>query len=106
MFVKPTRRAASNTSSSMMPTTIHQRSALTRASSPSSSPDAGEGDGLVLRKLEGRAALARAVFPVAVACLGGVSFGYHLGAVNPALEHLARDIGVAADVGAKASVVS
>ncbi|KAG2333821.1 hypothetical protein Bca52824_005001 [Brassica carinata] len=32
---------------------------------------------------------------VAVACLGAILFGYHLGVVNGALEYLAKDLGIA-----------
>jgi MFS family permease len=32
---------------------------------------------------------------VAVACLGVILFGYHFGVVNGALEHLAKDLGIA-----------
>ena len=56
--------------------------------------------------LEG-AALMRNVLPaVLVAALGAFSFGYHLGVVNPALEHMARDLGIAASVQLKGLVVS
>ena len=49
----------------------------------------------------------RRVLPaVLVATLGAFSFGYHLGIVNPALEHLARDLGIAANVQIMGAVVS
>ena len=52
-------------------------------------------------------ALVRRVLPaVLVATLGAFSFGYHLGIVNPALEHIARDLGIAADAQLKGLVVS
>lgn len=60
----------------------------------------------VPRRMSAREALTRAAFPVFVAALGAFSFGYHCGVVNPALENLARDIGIANDVAAKGSVVS
>jgi MFS family permease len=69
--------------------------------------EAGAPDGGgALVALEG-AALMRNVLPaVLVAALGAFSFGYHLGVVNPALEHLARDLGIAANVQMKGLVVS
>ena len=49
----------------------------------------------------------RRVLPaVLVATLGAFSFGYHLGIVNPALEHLAKDLGIATNVQLKGLVVS
>jgi hypothetical protein len=68
--------------------------------------DAAAKAGKALLPLEG-AALMRNVLPaVLVACLGAFSFGYHLGIVNPALEHLALDLGIAANVQMKGLVVS
>jgi sugar porter (SP) family MFS transporter len=47
------------------------------------------------------------LFPsVAVACLGAVLFGYHLGVVNGALEYLAKDLGIATDAAIQGWVVS
>jgi sugar porter (SP) family MFS transporter len=68
--------------------------------------DARDGDGLIAKPLSASQALRRAAFPVAVAALGAFSFGYHCGVVNPALEALASDIGIARDVAAKGAVVS
>ena len=41
-----------------------------------------------------------------VASLGAFSFGYHLGIVNPALDNLARDLGIALNTQLKGLVVS
>lgn len=60
----------------------------------------------VPRRTSAREALRRAAFPVFVAALGAFSFGYHCGVVNPALEALSRDIGIAGDIAAKGAVVS
>ena len=84
------------------------------ATSSSSADDAAgsvttpllDGDGMVPRALDAGETLRRAYFPVLVAALGAFSFGYHCGVVNPTLEILARDIGVASDVAAKGAVVS
>ncbi|KAK9115946.1 hypothetical protein Sjap_014893 [Stephania japonica] len=47
------------------------------------------------------------VFPyVAVACLGAILFGYHLGVVNGALEYLAKDLGIAENTVLQGWVVS
>ena len=56
--------------------------------------------------LEGNALLLNVLPAVLVAALGAFSFGYHLGIVNPALEHLARDLGIAGSVQLKGAVVS
>jgi len=56
--------------------------------------------------LEGSALVANVLPAVLVAALGAFSFGFHLGVVNPALEHLARDLGIAADARLKGFVVS
>ena len=48
----------------------------------------------------------RARDAVAVACLGAVAFGYHLGCVNPALTQIARGLAIEHDINAKASIVS
>ena len=56
--------------------------------------------------LEGAALMRRVLPAVLVASLGAFSFGYHLGVVNPALEHLARDLGIAAHAQMKGLVVS
>ncbi|GJN40639.1 hypothetical protein PR202_gb29886 [Eleusine coracana subsp. coracana] len=43
---------------------------------------------------------------VGVACLGAILFGYHLGVVNGALEHLAKDLGIAENAVLQGWVVS
>lgn len=43
---------------------------------------------------------------VAVACLGAILFGYHLGVVNGALEYLAKDLGIASNTVLQGWVVS
>ena len=68
--------------------------------------DDEDADGLVSKPLDAGEALRRAYFPVLVAAFGAFSFGYHCGVVNPALETLARDIGIVSDVAAKGAVVS
>uniref|UniRef100_A0A7N0ZSY7 Major facilitator superfamily (MFS) profile domain-containing protein n=1 Tax=Kalanchoe fedtschenkoi TaxID=63787 RepID=A0A7N0ZSY7_KALFE len=43
---------------------------------------------------------------VAVACLGAILFGYHLGVVNGALEYLAKDLGIAENTVLQGWIVS
>lgn len=43
---------------------------------------------------------------VAVACLGAILFGYHLGVVNGALEYLSRDLGISENTVLQGWVVS
>ncbi|XP_052196645.1 plastidic glucose transporter 4 isoform X2 [Diospyros lotus] len=43
---------------------------------------------------------------VGVACLGAILFGYHLGVVNGALEHLSKDLGIAENTVLQGWVVS
>lgn len=45
-------------------------------------------------------------FSVAVACLGSLLFGYHLGVVNPALQFLATDLDIATNAAIQGWVVS
>lgn len=59
-----------------------------------------------LQPLEGRELLMRVLPCVLVASLGAFSFGYHLGIVNPALDNLARDLGIALNTQLKGLVVS
>jgi MFS family permease len=59
-----------------------------------------------LQPLEGRELLMRVLPCVLVASLGAFSFGYHLGIVNPALDYLARDLGIALNTQLKGLVVS
>ena len=60
----------------------------------------------MLAPLDDDAVMRRVLPAVLVATLGAFSFGYHLGIVNPALEHLAKDLGIAANVQLKGLVVS
>ncbi|KAK2986791.1 hypothetical protein RJ640_011016 [Escallonia rubra] len=56
-------------------------------------------------KIQGRS--SGTVLPyVAVACLGAILFGYHLGVVNGALEYLAVDLGIAENTVLQGWVVS
>lgn len=75
-------------------------------SAAADSPDGGGAPNAGAVALEGSALMRNVLPAVAVAALGAFSFGYHLGVVNPALEHLARDLGIAANVQLKGLVVS
>ena len=67
----------------------------------------GEDPAPMLAPLDDDAVMRRVLPAVLVATLGAFSFGYHLGIVNPpALEHLAKDLGIAANVQLKGLVVS
>lgn len=56
--------------------------------------------------LDDKQVMRRVLPAVLVASLAAFSFGYHLGIVNPALEHLALDLGIANNVQLKGLVVS
>ena len=66
----------------------------------------GEDPAPMLAPLDDDAVMRRVLPAVLVATLGAFSFGYHLGIVNPALEHLAKDLGIASNVQLKGLVVS
>ena len=66
----------------------------------------GEDRAPMLAPLDDDAVMRRVLPAVLVATLGAFSFGYHLGIVNPALEYLAKDLGIAASVQLKGLVVS
>lgn len=82
------------------------RGARAPASASTSMEEMGDGDGLVPKPLGAAEALRRAAFPIFVAVLGAFSFGYHCGVVNPALEALSADVGIAGNLAAEGAVVS
>ena len=84
----------------------YARGARAPASVSASMEEEGDGDGLVPKPLGAAEALRRAAFPIFVAALGAFSFGYHCGVVNPALEALSVDIGIAGNLAAEGAVVS
>ncbi|XP_057491564.1 plastidic glucose transporter 4-like [Actinidia eriantha] len=56
-------------------------------------------------KIQGKS--SGSVLPyVAVACLGAILFGYHLGVVNGALEYLSKDLGIAENTVLQGWIVS
>ncbi|KAL2632206.1 hypothetical protein R1flu_016892 [Riccia fluitans] len=64
-------------------------------------------DGDVVPAKEVSPGYGEALYPaVAVACLGSILFGYHLGVVNGALEYVSQDLGIAGNAALQGWVVS
>ncbi|ESQ41601.1 hypothetical protein EUTSA_v10013176mg [Eutrema salsugineum] len=81
-------RAENGIQSVMSFSSVKARSVRAQASSG--------GDAEEARPLRYEGKSSGTVLPfVAVACLGAILFGYHLGVVNGALEYLAKDLGIA-----------